>query len=116
MEGIGEDGVTIRMCVRSGRLTLYVSYLPTPSEALHDNQATIATTDKLAIDCITIFKETRGESENSPTDALGKRKRRQVSQNSTAIYFAIMGEISNTEFSINSETGNVTIGKGVVEI
>jgi hypothetical protein len=113
MEGIGDDGVTIRMCVRSGSLTLYVSYLPTPSEALHDNQATIATTDKLAIDCTTIFMETSGESDNSPTS--GKRKRRQASQDSTTIYFAIVGEVSNTEFSINSETGNVTIGEGFVK-
>ena len=111
IEGGGGDGVTIRMCVRSGKLTLYVSYLPTPSEALHDNQVTIATTDKLAINCTTIFKETTGSHEseqNSPIS--GKRKRRQVSQNSTTIYVAIVGEDNNTTFSVNSESGNITIG------
>ena len=99
MEGIGDDGVTIRMCIRSGRLTLYVSYLPTPSEALYDNRATIAIMNKTAINCETIFMDTSR-----------KRKRRQASQNST-LYFAIMGEINNTKFSINSESGNVTIGE-----
>lgn len=109
MEGIGDDGVTIRMCIRSGRLTLYVSHLPTPSEALYDNRATIAITDKTAIGCGTIFVDTSSESINNIIS--GKRKRRQASQNSTTLYFAIVGEINNTKFSINSESGNVTIGE-----
>ena len=109
MEGIGDDGVTIRMCIKSGKLTLYVSYLPNPSEALHDNQATIASTDQLAIDCKTFFKESSDESGNSLES--GNRKRRQASQKFTTIYIAIVGEAKSTEFSMNSETGNVTIGK-----
>ena len=112
MEGISDDGVTIRMCIRSGRLTLYVSYLPTPSEALYDNRATIAITDKTAIDCGTIFVDTSSESNNNNNNS--PRKRRQASQNSTTLYFVIVGEINNTKFSINSESGNVTIGEKFV--
>ena len=100
------------MCIRSGKLTLYVSHLPTPSEALYDNRATIAITDKTAIGCGTIFVDTSSESINSNNNIIsGKRKRRQASQNSTTLYFAIVGEINNTKFSINSESGNITIGE-----
>ena len=107
LDGVGHDGVTIRLCVRSGQLTLYVSHLPNPSEVLHDNQATITTTDKLAVDCSTFFKNT--SSINSATS----RQRRQVQQDSstTTIYISIVGRNNNTVFSVHSESGNVTLGK-----
>lgn len=109
LDGVGRDGVTIRFCVRSGQLTLYVSHLPNPSAVLYDNQATIATTDKLAVDCSTLFK-----NESSVNSATG-RKRRQMPQDSTGtiIYISIVGRDNNTVFSINSESGNVTFGKDI---
>ena len=108
LDGVGHDGVTIRLCVRSGQLTLYVSHLPNPSEVLYDNQATIATTDKLAVDCNTFFKN--ASSVNSATS----RKRRQVPQDSTTtIYISIVGRDNNTVFSVHSESGNVIFGKEI---
>ena len=106
LDGVGYDGVTIRLCVRSGQLTLYVSHLPNPSAALYDSQATISTTDRLAVDCSTFFKSAR--SINSATS----RKRRQVPQDATiTIYFSIVGRDNNTVFSVHTESGNVTFGE-----
>ena len=105
LDGVGSAGVTIRLCVSSGKLTLYVSHLPNPSEVLHDDQATIATTDKLAMDCSTHF-----QNASSINSALS-RKRRQVPQDSTTIYISIVGRDNNTVFSVYSESGNVTFGK-----
>ncbi len=106
LDGVGHDGVTIRLCVRSGQLTLYVSHLPNPSEVLYDSQATITTTDRLAVDCSTLFKS--ANSSNSAT----LRKRRQVPQDSTTtIYISIVGRDNNTVFSVHSESGNVMFGK-----
>ena len=107
LDGVGGAGVTIRLCVRSGQLTLYVSHLPNPSEALHENQATIATTSKLAVDCSTHFKT--ASSINSPS-----RKRRQALQDSTTtIYISIVGRDNNTVYSLHSESGNVMFGKKI---
>ena len=106
LEGVGREGVTIRLCVTRGQLTLYVSHIPNPSEALHDNRATIATTDRLAVDCTTFF--------GSASDNSTRRKRRQVSQDSiTTIYVSIVGRHNNTVFSVHSEIGYITFGKEI---
>ena len=103
LQGMSTVGTTIRLCVTNGALTLYVSYLPAPSEVLNSKQSTIATTSKLAVDCTTFF-----------TGSLNtvQRKRRQASQNhTTTIYMSVVGGDNDTVYSLNSERGNVSFGK-----
>ena len=104
---VGVDGVTVRLCVREGSITLYVSQLITASEEFYDNRSTIATTDGLSTPCSTIF------TQPYHTPGTASRKRRQQVPTST-LYLSIEGQDTMNIFVIQSGDGNVTFGKYIV--
>ena len=103
LEDIGGEGVTVRLCVRHGEITSYVSQVTAPNDVMYDNISTIGTTDKLAVDCSTIFTGTY----HMP----GTKQKRQQASQTAALYLSIEGHDSVNTFSMQSGNGNVTFGK-----
>ena len=102
--GVGGDGVTIRLCVRRGKITLYVSSLPNPSEAMNDIQETIAPENTIAISCSTYFIH--------PTPIRRRTRRNQVIETSAGtIYITVLGQDNSSLVSLQTANGNVTFGK-----
>ena len=108
LEGVGGDGVTIRLCVRSGRITLYVSHLPHASNATNENQETVENSiGKVTISCSTYFqREGLVSNRNS-------RKRREVAD-SVTLYISIEGREDNSTFSLHTANGNFTFGESKI--
>ena len=104
LNDVGVNGVTVRLCVREGSITFYVSQLITPSEEIHDNKSTIAATDGLSTPCSTIF------TQSYRTPGTVDRKRRQQAPSST-LYLSIEGRDTMNTFVLQSGAGNVTFGK-----
>ena len=105
LEGIGGDGVTIRLCVREGNVTLYVSYFQHPSEAVHENQETVAILDRVAVSCSTLFER---EGLLLPTNPF--RRRREEAE-FTTLYISIEGLDNSSVFTLQTANGNVTYGE-----
>ena len=106
LDGVGGDGVTVRLCVRDGGITLYVSQVATPNEEMHDSQSNIARTHKLAIECTTIF--------NTQYHTPGTRGRRSSEQGgTTSLYLSIEGHDEMNTFFMQSGDGNVTFGEAL---
>ena len=105
LDDVGDDGVTVRLCVIAGSITFYVSQYVTPSKEINDNQSTITSTEKSAKYCSTIFTR--------PHQRLGTvtgRNRRQQVQ-SSILYLAIKGHDTLNTFILQSGGGNVTFGE-----
>ena len=101
LEGVGGEGVTIRLCIKSGKIRFYVSYLPNPSEVMNENQGTIAATSQLAVSCNTHF-----------VGSIPAARRKRSSQSSfEKIYISIIGKDEESVFSLSTSEGNITIGK-----
>ena len=109
LDGVGGEGVTVRLCVRQGMITFYVSQVTTPSEEMYDKKSIIAPTDKLAIDCSTIFTGTFSE----PGTAEQTRERRQKPSQTTTLYLSIEGQGIINTFLLQSGNGNITFGEHV---
>ena len=105
-KGVGGEGVTIRLCIRSGRVTLYVSSIPNPSDAVHDYRITITPEEKIAIACSTYFDHVHYRP-------IQERKRRnQVSEDDTGIvYISVVGQDNSSLVTLQTANGNVTFGK-----
>ena len=110
LDGIGGQGVTVRFCVRRGRITLYVSQVTTPNNEFNDDKLTIFKTDKLAKVCRTIFSGDY-ETYHTPGTRDLKRPRRQQTQSSSSHYMLIEGLDDINDFSLQTGEGNVTLGK-----
>ena len=110
LDGIGGEGVTVRFCVRRGRITLYVSQVTTPNDEFNDEKLTIFTTAKLVKVCRTIFS---GDYEiyHTPGTNDPERPRRQQIQSSSSLYMLIEGLDDINDFSLQTGEGNVTFGK-----
>ena len=106
LNGVGGDGVTVRLCVRGGGITLYVSQVTTPNEEMHDSRSNIARTEELAIVCKTIF--------NRQYHTPGTRGRRSSEQGeTTSLYLSIEGHDEMNTFFMQSGYGNVTFGEAL---
>ena len=105
--GVGGEGVTIRLCIRDGKVTLYVSSLPNPSDAEHDYRETITPDNNIAILCTTKhlkFKHRR--------PIPGRRRRDQVPEASIeTIYITVVGQDNSSLVTLQTANGNVTFGK-----
>ena len=106
LNDVGDEGVTVRLCVREGSITFYVSQLTSPNEAIYDNRSTIAPTKGLSVACSTIF------TQSYRTPGTADRKRRQQVPTST-LYLSIEGQDTMNTFILQSGDGNVTFGKSV---
>ena len=106
LDGIGGEGVTVRFCVRRGRITLYVSQVTTPNDELYDDHLTIFKTDKQAKVCSTIFSGTY----QTPGTRDPERRRRQRAH-SSSLNLLIEGQDDINDFSLQTGEGNVTFGK-----
>ena len=103
-EGVGGEGVTIRLCIRRGRVTLYVSSIPNPSDAVHDYRITITPEKNIAITCSTYFKHSR--------PIRGRNRRNQVSEDDTeTVYISVVGQDNSSLVTLQTANGNVTLGK-----
>jgi hypothetical protein len=103
-KGIGGEGVTVRLCIRSGRVTLYVSSIPNPSDAVHDYQITITPEENIAIACSTYFQHSR--------PIRGRSRRNQVSEDYTgAVHISVVGQDNSSLVTLQTANGNVTFGK-----
>ena len=102
--GVGGEGVTVRLCIRRGKVTLYVSSIPNPSNAVHDYQKTIEPEDNIAITCTTYFQHSR--------PIRGRRRRSEVSDTYTeTVYISIVGQDNSSLITLQTANGNVTLGK-----
>ena len=104
-----DQGVTVRFCLRRGRITLYVSQVTTPNDEFNDDRLTISKTDKLAKVCRTIFSGDY-EKYHTPGTRDPERLRRQQTQ-SSSLYLLIEGQDNINDFSLQTGEGNVTFGK-----
>lgn len=103
LNGVGGAGVTVRLCVRSGRITFYASNIPYPSEVLHAYQGTVTTSNTLAIDCITLFEHSRPYS-------LSRKRLRRSYVHTESIYISIVGDAPDSRFHLQTVEGKVTLG------
>ena len=102
-KGVGGEGVTIRLCIRRGRVTLYVSSIPNPSDAVHDYRITI-TPEDIAIVCKTYFQHSR--------PIQGRKRRSSVSEDDTGtVYISVVGHDNSSLVTLQTANGNVTFGK-----
>ena len=103
-KGVGGEGVTVRLCIRKGRVTLYVSSIPNPSDAVHDYQTTITPEKNIAIVCSTYFKHSR--------PIRGRTRRNQVSEGDTGtVYISVIGQDNSSLVTLQTANGNVIFGK-----
>ena len=103
-KGVGGEGVTVRLCIRRGRVTLYVSSIPNPSDAVHDYQKTITPEKNIAIACSTYFEY------SGPIR--GRKRRNQVSEDdSGTVYISVVGQDNSSLITLQTANGNVTFGK-----
>ena len=100
LEGVGSEGVTIRLCVWNGMITLYISQFPNPNNVRNDHQATVATKHRLAVNCSAIFEKEGYD--------YGNRQRRQQALLAGILYISIEGHDNVNKFSLTSTDGNVT--------
>ena len=101
--GVGGEGVTIRLCILDGKVTLYVSSLPNPSDAGYDYR-TSTPEDYIVTPCITYFQRSRR--------IRGRRRRDQVPEASIgAIYITIIGQDNSSLVTLQTANGNITFGK-----
>ena len=105
LDDVGDEGVTVRLCVTGGSITFYVSQYVSPSEDVNDNQSTITSTEKLATYCSTIFTRPR-----QVWGTVTKRNRHRRVESST-LYLAIKGHDTLNTFFLQSGDGNVTFGE-----
>lgn len=104
LEGVGDKGVTVRLCVTRGSITFYVSQYVTPSEELNENQSTITSTKTRVKDCSTIFKR-----QHLRHVIVTQEHHRQVE--SSTLYLSIEGHDTLNTFILQSGNGNVTFGE-----
>ena len=101
IEYVGGAGVTIRLCTRRGRISLFVSHLPNPNEVQNDDHDTVGTTKRESVGCRTLFMAARYYN----------RDRRNTESDTEIIYIAIVGDEDNSVFHLRTAVGNVTLGK-----
>ena len=111
LDGVGGEGVTVRLCVRRGMITLYISQVAPPSNVLYDSKATIAPTDMLAIDCSTIFSGPGTFYEPGTAE----RRRRQKPLQTTTLYLSIEGQGTINAFFLQSSNRNITFGRSIYQ-
>ena len=107
LEGVGGDGVTIRLCVREGKLTLYVSHFQHPSEAVHENQETVTIIDRVAVNCSTIFTNEGLLLNRNPV----RSRREEAESKYTTLYISIAGLDDSSVFTLQTAKGNFTFGE-----
>lgn len=103
------EGVTVRLCVTKGKITFYVAQNVRPNKEMNDNQSTVASTGKLAVDCgtIPIFQELHHKR---GTDERDRRQEENNLQLST-LYLSVEGHDTLNTFFLQSGDGNVTFGE-----
>ena len=114
------EGITFRLCIRSGSIIVYASTIPNPSSAQYDWRDEVAATAH-SIRCSTQFYDltlvgnsgSSGNAGNDNNNFNGRRRRRQVPPNSATVpvYVTLEGQDDFNEFSFNSSMGNVTLGR-----
>lgn len=105
LDDVGDEGVTVRLCVTTGSITFFVSQYVSPTKEINDNQSTITSTERLARYCSTIFTKPR-QKWGTFTE---QNRRRQVE--SSSLYLAIIGHDTLNTFFLQSGGGNVTFGE-----
>lgn len=101
---ISQYGISIRFCIKAGKIAFYVSQGVPASKAINIMSSTITMTNELSIICKTEYIG----------DIFYKRRRkRQVSQ-SPVIYLLVEGQGSINTFTVQSGRGNVSFGKHYV--
>lgn len=85
-----EDGITVQLCVKEGRIVFYASVVMTPSEAFYDWKIVTE------VGCTTAHLDTRGNSG-------GNRRKRQAADEQT-LYVTIEGDAEGeNSFSLDSD-------------
>ena len=101
------EGMTFRLCLSHGQITIYSSTIPNPNSAQYIWRDTVtANTELLPPTCLTVFYEVSRNDSN-------RQHKRQISTDVVSLYVTLEGQDELNKFTFNSSNGNVTFPIGM---
>lgn len=97
------EGMTFRICLSDGQVTIYASTIPNPNSALYTRRQTLRADDDLS--CLKTFYDFEFNNQ--------RRKRRQTSNDTASLYITLEGQDDINEFTFNSSVGNTILNFGM---
>ena len=96
-------GMTFRICLSDGEVTIYASTIPNPSSAQYTRRHTLRADGDLR--CLSTFYDFEFKNR--------RRKRRQISNDTVSLYITLEGHDDVNEFTFNSSVGNTILNYGI---
>ena len=105
------EGMTFRLCLSEGQVTIYASTIPNPSSAQYTWRHTVRA-NVLHLTCQSTFYNFYNNL-NEP-NFNRRRKRQQISNDTMSLYITLEGQDDVNRFTFNGSVGNAIFNFGML--